>query len=112
MSKLTFADGQIFEGSSFGADKSSAGEVVFSTGMMGYPESLTDPSYKGQILILTYPLIGNYGIPDKNLWESGKIQVSGLIVSDYIDTPFHFQSKQTLSQWLKSEKIPALEIKE
>lgn len=110
--KLILENGLETEGKSFGADLSSAGEVVFSTGMMGYPESLTDPSYKGQILILTYPLIGNYGIPDKNLWESGKIQVSGLIVSDYIDTPFHFQSKQTLSQWLKSEKIPALEIKD
>ena len=99
-------------GKSFGADASAAGEVVFSTGMMGYPESLTDPSYKGQILVLTYPLIGNYGIPDKSLWESGNIQVSGLIVSDYINTPYHFQSRQTLSDWLKTEGIPALEVKD
>lgn len=112
MGKLSLKDGKTFEGVSFGADKNSAGEVVFSTGMMGYPESLTDPSYKGQILVLTYPLIGNYGIPDKSLWESGKIQVSGLVVSDYIDTPYHFQSRQTLSRWLKSEGIPALEIKD
>ena len=102
----------MFEGKSFGSNMSSAGEVVFSTGMIGYPESLTDPSYKGQILVLTYPLVGNYGIPDKLLWESGEIQVKGFIVSNYIDTPFHFQSRQTLGNWLKSENIPALEIKD
>ncbi len=112
MNKLVLKNGQSFEGKSFGADTSSAGEVVFSTGMMGYPESLTDPSYKGQILVLTYPLVGNYGIPDKKFWESSEIMVSGLIVSDYIDTPYHFQSKQTLSNWLKAENIPALEIKD
>ncbi len=112
MSKLVLKNGQTFEGESFGADTSSAGEVVFSTGMMGYPESLTDPSYKGQILVLTYPLVGNYGIPDKKFWESGRIMVSGLIVSDYIDTPYHFQSKRTLSDWLKDENIPGLQIKD
>ncbi len=112
MNKLILENGKVFEGKSFGADISKAGELVFSTGMMGYPESLTDPSYKGQILVLTYPLVGNYGIPDKYLWESGNIQISGLIVSDYIDTPNHFESKQTLSSWLKSENIPALEIKD
>ncbi len=108
--KLILEDGSEFEGQSFGANKSTAGEVVFSTGMVGYPESLTDPSYLGQILILTYPLIGNYGVPEKSYWESDSIKVSGLIVSNYIDTPSHIQSKQTLSSWLKSEKIPALEI--
>ncbi len=110
MGKLILEDGSEFEGISFGAEKEMAGEVVFSTGMTGYPESLTDPSYKGQILILTYPLIGNYGVPDKKYWESSGIKVSGLIVSNYIDTPSHFQSKMTLSQWLKKENIPALEI--
>jgi carbamoyl-phosphate synthase small subunit len=80
--------------------------------MMGYPESLTDPSYTGQILVLTYPLVGNYGIPDKSLWESERIMISGLIVSDYIDTPFHFQSRQTLNSWLKSENVPGLIIKD
>ncbi len=110
--KLILKNGQEFEGENFGALNSIAGEVVFSTGMMGYPESLTDPSFKGQILVLTFPLVGNYGIPDKKFWESGKIQASGLIVSDYIDTPYHFQSKQTLGQWLKSENIPALVIKD
>ncbi|MDP2637520.1 MAG: glutamine-hydrolyzing carbamoyl-phosphate synthase small subunit [Candidatus Levybacteria bacterium] len=110
MGKLVLEDGSFFEGKSFGGVKSIAGEVVFSTGMMGYPESLTDPSYKGQILILTYPIIGSYGVPDKKYWESSRIQVSGLIVSNYIDIPSHFQSKQTLSQWLKKENIPGLEI--
>lgn len=110
MGKLILEDGSVFEGESFGANKEIAGEVVFSTGMTGYPESLTDPSYKGQILILTYPPIGNYGVPDKKYWESDGIKVSGLIVSNYIDTPSHFQSKMTLSQWLKKENIPALEI--
>ena len=112
MNKLVLKNGLSFEGISFGADTSAAGEVVFSTGMMGYPESLTDPSYKGQILILTYPLVGNYGIPDKKFWEADKIMISGLIVSTYIDTPFHFQSKKTLGEWLKEEGIPALEIKD
>jgi carbamoyl-phosphate synthase small subunit len=110
--KLFLENDQIFEGESFGSESGKAGEVVFSTGMMGYPESLTDPSFKGQILVLTYPLVGNYGIPDKKFWESSKIQISGLIVPDYIDTPYHFQSKQTLGAWLQSENIPGLIIKD
>lgn len=110
--KLTLEDGSIFEGTSFGYETSVSGEVVFSTGMVGYPESLTDPSYLGQILIFTYPLIGNYGIPNKKYWESNGIKVSGLIVSNYIDTPSHYQSKMTLSSWFKKEKIPLLEIKD
>lgn len=108
--QLILEDGSIFEGKSFGAEKAMAGEVVFSTGMTGYTESLTDPSYKGQILVLTYPLIGNYGVPDKKYWESENIKISGLIVSNYIDTPSHFQSNRTLSAWLKDENIPGLEI--
>ena len=108
--KLILEDGSQHEGLSFGANISTAGEVVFSTGMVGYPESLTDPSYKGQILILTYPIIGNYGVPDKKFWESDGIKVSGLIVSNYIDTPSHSQSQRTLADWLKEENIPALEI--
>lgn len=110
VSKLILEDGTEFDGRSFGANKSIAGEVVFSTGMVGYPESLTDPSYTGQILVATYPLIGNYGVPDKKYWESDSIKASGLIVSNYIDTPSHFQSKRTLSKWLKDENIPALEV--
>ena len=110
--KLILKDGEIFEGQSFGYEEARSGELVFSTGMVGYPESLTDPSYEGQILVSTYPIIGSYGVPDKKSWESDRIHVSGLIVSQYIDTPSHFQSKMTLSQWLKNEKIPALEIKD
>lgn len=110
--RLILKDGTEYEGLSFGAKKSISGEVVFATGMVGYPESLTDPSYRGQILVLTYPLVGNYGVPEKKFWESGSIKVSGLIVSDYIDTPSHYSSKRTLGKWLEQEKIPALEIKD
>lgn len=109
---LILEDGTKIKGTSFGFEKSVAGEVVFSTGMVGYPESLTDPSYLGQILVLTYPLIGNYGVPKKDYWESNGIKIAGLIVSNYNDTPSHFQSQITLSDWLKKEKIPALEIKD
>lgn len=109
---LILKDGTKFAGKSFGAMESMAGEVVFSTGMVGYPEGLTDPSYKGQILVLTYPLVGNYGVPIEKLWESNKIQVSGLIVSDYIDTPSHFQSRKTLAKWFLEEKLPLLQIKD
>ena len=94
--KLVLEDGLNFEAESFGENKASAGEVVFSTGMVGYPEALTDPSYKGQILVLTYPIIGSYGVPDRKYWESNHLQLSGLIVSQYIDTPNHFQSVRTL----------------
>lgn len=111
-SKLYLKDGGIYDGENFGSPVSSAGEVVFSTGMMGYPEGLTDPSFTGQILVLTYPLVGNYGVPDKSLWESEKICVSGLIVSEYNDTPSHFQSKKTLAQWFKDEGIPLVQIKD
>lgn len=109
---LYLEDKTDFSGKSFGANQSVTGELVFSTGMMGYPESLTDPSYKGQILVLTYPLIGNYGVPKNELWESEKIMISGLIVSSYNQTPSHFQSKRTLGKWLQDENIPALEIKD
>ncbi len=109
---LKLKDGSKYTGKSFGAPVSLSGEVVFATGMVGYPEALTDPSFRGQILVMTYPLVGNYGIPKKEMWESGKIQVAGLIVSSYIDTPSHHASKQTLAEWLKSEGVPALEIKD
>lgn len=110
--RLILKDSSEFEGESFGYEQPRSGELVFSTGMVGYPESLTDPSYEGQILVATYPIIGSYGVPEKKYWESDRIHVSGLIVSQYIDTPSHFQSKMTLSEWLKKEKIPALEIKD
>jgi carbamoyl-phosphate synthase small subunit len=110
--KLILKNGLQIEGQSFGYEQAKSGELVFSTGMVGYPEFLTDPSYEGQILVLTYPIIGNYGVPDKRFWESSRIHVAGLVVNQYVDTPSHFQSKKTLSQWLKEEKIPALEIKD
>lgn len=112
LSKLVLKDGSTFEGISFGAPKSVSGEVVFATGMVGYPEALTDPSFRGQILVLTYPLVGNYGVSPREFWESKKIQVSGLVVCNYIDTPSHHAMQVTLEEWLKKEGIPALEIKD
>lgn len=113
--KLILENGEEFKGFSFGAGHSVSGEVVFNTGMVGYPESLTDPSYKGQILALTYPLIGNYGVPGKetenNLlknFESDKIQVQALVVSDYSFEYSHWNAKKSLAEWLKEEDIPAI----
>ncbi|GER87001.1 carbamoyl-phosphate synthase small chain [Dictyobacter vulcani] len=110
--KLILEDGTQFEGRSFGYQGSTSGEIVFSTGMVGYPESLTDASFAGQILVLTYPLIGNYGVPASSLWEDEHIHVKGLIVSNYIDTPSHVQSTMSLGDWLVQEQVPALEIKD
>ena len=98
---LILEDGTTFAGTSFGYEGAVAGEVVFSTGMVGYPEALTDASFAGQILTLTYPLIGNYGVPEAKMWESDRVQVAGLIVSNYIDTPSHEQSTMTLGTWLQ-----------
>src|SRR3984893_10152437 len=89
---LLLEDGKIFEGTSFGYIRETAGEVVFSTGMVGYPEALTDASFAGQILTMTYPIIGNYGVPDQSLWEDDRIHVAGLIISNYVDTPSHRQN--------------------
>ncbi len=112
MGRLVLEDGASFEGTSFGCPASTAGEVVFSTGMVGYPESFTDPSFTGQILTLTYPLVGNYGVPDRRYWEDDHIHVAGLIVSDYIDLPSHQQSTMNLGTWLQLEGVPALVIKD
>jgi carbamoyl-phosphate synthase small subunit len=109
---LILKDGTKFEGKAFGSSKSISGEVVFATGMVGYPEAITDPSFRGQILVMTYPLVGNYGVPDREFFESNQIQIAGLIVSSYIDTPSHHSSVMTLSSWLTKEGIPALEIKD
>lgn len=113
--KLILEDGTEFQGYSFGAKKSASGEVVFNTAMTGYPESLTDPSYKGQILVLTYPLIGNYGVPDLNRengllknFESDSIHISGLIISDYSENYNHWNATKSLGDWLKENKIPAI----
>jgi len=107
--KLVLEDGSEFFGKSFGYNGKTDGEVVFNTGMVGYPESLTDPSYTGQILVCTYPLIGSYGVPsDKNSYESDGIKVRGLIVSEYIDEYSHWQADMSLGEWLKKEKVPAI----
>ena len=113
--KLVLENGDEFKGFSFGAEHSMSGEIVFNTGMVGYPESLTDPSYKGQILVLTYPLIGNYGVPGKEIennlpknFESDKIQVQALVVSDYSFEYSHWNAKKSLTEWLKEENIPAI----
>lgn len=113
--KLVLEDGSEYIGKSFGYYGSSAGEIVFNTAMTGYPESLTDPSYYGQILISTYPLIGNYGVPDDKLvnglpeiFESSKIQVSGFVISDYSFEYSHWNAKKSLSDWLVEHKIPGI----
>lgn len=115
ISQLVFEDGTIFEGHSFGTEISVSGEVVFNTGMVGYPETLTDPSYCGQILVLTYPLIGNYGIPDETIvngllknFESNKIHLKGLIISDYSAEYSHWNAVKSLDQWLKEHNVPGI----
>eukprot|EP00601_Ochromonadales_sp_CCMP2298_P009418 CAMPEP_0173264630 /NCGR_PEP_ID=MMETSP1142-20121109/28082_1 /TAXON_ID=483371 /ORGANISM="non described non described, Strain CCMP2298" /LENGTH=1039 /DNA_ID=CAMNT_0014200191 /DNA_START=109 /DNA_END=3224 /DNA_ORIENTATION=+ len=114
---LTLEDGSVFEGISFGAEKAINGEVVFSTGMVGYTESLTDPSYRGQMLTLTFPMVGNYGVPSDTIidkhgllaaFESDRIHASALIVQDYSYTYSHWDAKMSLSQWLKQEGIPGI----
>ena len=114
--KLILEDGTEFCGWSFGAMCNVSGEVVFNTAMTGYPESLTDPSYAGQILVTTYPLIGNYGVPETGcddqglplLMESEKIHVRALIVADYSRMYSHWNAKESLESWLKREKVPAI----
>ncbi len=106
--KLVLEDGSVFAGKSFGANQSVAGEVVFATGMVGYDLSLSDPSYKGQLLCFTYPLIGNWGVPKEKYLESAKIQVTGLIIADLCAKPSHFQLTSTLESWLKKENIPGI----
>ncbi|OGQ23607.1 MAG: carbamoyl phosphate synthase small subunit [Deltaproteobacteria bacterium RIFCSPLOWO2_02_FULL_44_10] len=111
---LVLEDGSVFSGVSFGALVDVEGEVVFNTGMVGYPESFTDPSYKGQILTLTYPLIGNYGVPAsltdilKSNFESDRAHISGLIVSEYSEFHHHWEAVSNLSDWLTEQKVPAI----
>lgn len=112
---LILEDGSVYHGLSFGYESSTAGEVVFNTAMTGYPESLTDPSYYGQILISTYPLIGNYGVPDDkyengipDIFESEKIQVKGFVISDYSFAYSHWNAKKSLSEWLIENKVPGI----
>ncbi|MGI0012750.1 MAG: glutamine-hydrolyzing carbamoyl-phosphate synthase small subunit, partial [Nitrososphaera sp.] len=115
--KLTLEDGNIFDGIGFGYPSMIAGEVVFNTGMVGYTETLTDPSYRGQILCLTYPLVGNYGVPSFDVkdeyglpkfFESEKIQAKALLIHDLSDIASHWSCVKTLDQWLYEEKIPGI----
>lgn len=106
--QLFLKDGSSYLGESFGADLAINGEVVFNTSMVGYVESLTDPSYAGQILVCTYPLIGNYGVPDPKFFESNKIQVAGLVVSEYSEKFSHHDAKHSLGEWLKKSGVPAM----
>ena len=113
---LILDDGSRFRGYSFGYDKAVAGEVVFNTAMTGYPESLTDPSYSGQMMVLTYPLVGNYGVPRQTFetngistfLESEKIHAEAIIVSDYSENYSHWNAVESLGEWLKKEKIAGI----
>ena len=112
---LILDDGSRFSGISFGHERPTDGEVVFNTAMSGYPESLTDPSYSGQIMVLTYPLIGNYGVPARSFsgklstfLESEKIHADGIIVSDYSENYSHWNATESLGEWLKQEKITGI----
>ena len=113
---LVLEDGTKFHGQSFGYDEPVAGEVVFNTAMMGYPESLTDPSYAGQLMTLTYPLVGNYGVPPFSIeentlatfMESDKIYASAIIVADYSEQYSHWNAVESLADWLKREKVPGI----
>ncbi len=121
--RLILEDGSEFPGEIFGKAKSQAGEVVFTTGMSGYPQSLSDPSFRGQILVATYPLIGNYGLPFDTKsgaierdehgiplhYESDRVQVGGLVVSELCDEPSHFASTSTLAAWLEYHQVPGIQ---
>lgn len=117
---LELEDGSVYQGYSFGAPKSIAGELVFQTGMVGYPESVTDPSYRGQILVITFPLVGNYGVPSRETmdellgdlpahFESSEIHIAGLVTASYSGEDFsHFLATSSLGTWLKEQGIPAM----
>jgi carbamoyl-phosphate synthase small subunit len=115
--KLALEDGTLFDGYGFGSPSRTVGEVVFNTGMVGYTESLTDPSYRGQLLCFTYPLIGNYGLPDLAArdkyslpvgFESESLQVSGVVVQEVCEEPSHWASKMSLNEWLKQGKVSGI----
>ena len=113
--RLVLEDGFTCFGASFGWQSSVAGEVVFNTGMVGYTESLTDPSYKGQILVLAYPLVGNYGVPAdeqrdgiSRFFESDRVQIAGLIVSEWSRHFSHWSATRSLDDWLKEHKVPGI----
>ncbi|TLS29779.1 hypothetical protein PpBr36_01052 [Pyricularia pennisetigena] len=117
---LELEDGSAYQGYSFGAPKSIAGELVFQTGMVGYPESVTDPSYRGQILVITFPLVGNYGVPSRETmdellgdlpahFESSQIHIAGLVAASYSGEDYsHYLATSSLGTWLKEQGIPAM----
>lgn len=117
---LELEDGSAYQGYSFGAPKSISGELVFQTGMVGYPESVTDPSYRGQILVVTFPLVGNYGVPSRETideflgdlsahFESSQIHIAGLVTATYAGEDYsHFLATSSLGTWLKEQGIPAM----
>lgn len=114
--KLILEDGTVFEGKSFGNCSNIAGEVVFNTGMVGYPETLTDPSYTGQILVMTFPLIGNYGVPEYSEdefglpvgFESTDMKIAGLVVSEYSPNYSHYQAVKSLGDWMEESQVPGI----
>jgi hypothetical protein len=117
---LELQDGVVYQGYSFGAKKNVAGELVFQTGMVGYPESITDPSYRGQILVITFPLVGNYGVPSRETmdellkdlpahFEASEIHIAGLVTASYAGEDYsHFLATSSLGTWLKEQGIPAI----
>jgi carbamoyl-phosphate synthase/aspartate carbamoyltransferase len=117
---LELQDGYVCFGQSFGAEKSISGELVFQTGMVGYPESITDPSYRGQILVITFPLVGNYGVPSREEmdsllkdvpahFESSEIHIAGLVVATYAGEAYsHHLATSSLGAWLKEQGVPAI----
>jgi carbamoyl-phosphate synthase small subunit len=112
---LSLEDGTKFVGFSFGAETSVRGEVVFNTSMAGWPELLSDPGLRGQILVLTYPLVGNYGVPPRDRedglllnFESDEMQISGLVVTDYSDEYSHWNAAESLGEWLRASGVPAI----
>ena len=118
---LELKDGAVYEGFSFGAERDIAGELVFQTGMVGYPESITDPSYRGQILVITFPLVGNYGVPSREAldeilkdcpryFESSEIHIAGLVVASYSGEDYsHHLATSSLGRWLQEQNVPAMQ---
>lgn len=113
--KLILEDGSVFSGFSFGAQNNTSGEVVFNTGMVGYPESMTDPSYKDQILTFTYPLVGNYGVPENHKengveqnFESSHIHLKAIIVSEYSPDYSHYTASKSLHEWMCENNVPGI----
>ncbi len=106
---LVLQDGLVFEGTSFGAEGERIGEVVFNTSITGYQEILTDPSYKGQMVVMTYTEIGNYGVNEEDIESRGGPKVEGFIVKEYTEYPSNWRSERPLGEYLKEYGIPAIQ---